>query len=508
MTLVREYESVAGFVATASPAGLEQLAAHADVRAVDLDEVGWGALDESVSQIRADVIHNRGIIGSGTVIAILDTGVDSTHPDIADAVIDEECFCSRPHCCPNGGDRQSGPGAAATRNDHGMNVAGIALSRGHISPIGVAPGAQLVSIKVLDDTTFGVLSDWLLALDWIAINRPDVRVINMSMQTSTVYHSACDSSGAFNMMLSDLVERLYHRGTLLFAAAGNTSRGQSPSIDAIASPACIRRVVAVGAVDDDDGVAGFSDSAAILDLLAPGVEIVSDGVGNRTSQLSGTSMAAPHATGVAALLYSANPSAGAGLIESAMKVGVVVTDQRNNLAFPRIDAVTAFNAVSHRTEFLLGGGATDTDCLLRWNFLPPSIARDGARPFAACSDNDPSCDQDTIEGQCTFALDLCFRSPDPRLPRCSVGEPLLGYELTWPRSDGPGNAPANAESIIQALPAFPVTSTEVCTVPFPYVVTRPPGATGRGIDAIRLAVRTATRRDYDRVSLICNPPGQ
>ena len=503
--LVRAYESVGGFLASVTPAGLGQLGAHPEVAAVDLDEVGGVALSSSASQIRADVIHERGITGDGVVIAILDTGVDASHPDIGDALIDEECFCSyQGACCPNRSTRQSGTGAAQTRNDHGMNVAGIALSRGRIAPLGIAPGAQLVSVKVLSDSGRGRLSDWVAALDWILSKRKDVKVVNMSLQSGTVYRTACDSDGATNMLFSALIDALYARGTLLFAAAGNNASDES--IHAITAPACIHHAVAVGAVNDDDEVADFSDSAALVDLLAPGVNILSDGVQGRTSRLSGTSMAVPHAAGVAALLYSANPSAGAPLVEGALKLGgVPVVDERNGLTFPRIDAVNAFDAVASSAGSLLGGGAAETDCLLQWRFVPPSIVWNGPLPAAVCTDNDPSCDADTIEGQCTFQLSLCFNTRDARVSDCEVDEPLVGYDLTWPRPDGPGSASANARALARALPSFPLDGS-TCTAPFAYVVSRPPGTARRGIDAIRLAVRTPTRRDYDRVSLICSPP--
>lgn len=506
LSVTREYNMVPGFAAHASTQGLAQLAQHPDVLRVDLDGEGGGGLAVSVPQIRADRARARGITGAGAVIAVLDTGVDAAHPDLHDGLIHEECFCSAT-CCPNGSARQSGPGSAASRSAHGVHVAGIALSRGRVSSVGVAPAARLVALRVLDDNNRGLLSDWIAGLDWLASEGPSlgVRIVNMSLVSDELYSGTCDQAGAANLLFADLIEQLYAfpRSTLVFAAAGNNYRANS-----MTAPACIARAVAVGAVDAKDQVAAFSNGGAALDLLAPGVNVISDASGGDLATMSGTSMAAPHAAGTAALLLSALPAATAQAIETALRsTGVPVVDHRNGLTVPRVEALAALNAIDTGNPLVRGGGSRASDCLLEWNFLPPDIVRDGPLPVATCPDNDPVCDADTIDGQCTFRIRLCFNTIDPRMPACPVAEPISWYTLSSPRTDAPpGDAERqNAANLTGAIPAVPITGP-VCGEAFPFVVPRPADGDRRGFDEIRLAVLTETRSDYDRVRLICAPP--
>lgn len=517
------YETVPGFAGRVSAAGLERLAASPDVLRVDLDPVGSAAAEagvaaeDGVTQIRADRVQARGITGIGSTIAVIDTGVEADHPDIADALVHEECFCSggrlddrrRPPCCPDGTARASGPGSAASLNGHGTHVTGIALSRGRIAPVGVAPGAQLVAIRVLDDTNQGLVSDWIAALDWLAAERPDVRVINMSLVSDALYagdcgHACGDAPGcAANLLLADAIEQLWSDGAVVFAAAGNDGR-----VGVMTAPACIARAVAVGAVDAGDQVAAFSNTSPDLELLAPGVGILSDGVDGGLAIMSGTSMATPHAAGAAALLLSARPGLGAAEVEALLDAGgVAVRDPRTQQMTPRVDAFAALRAALRGAELERGGGSRATDCLLEWNFVPPAIVQHRGWPLAACTDNDPLCDADHELGRCTFVFSPCFNMRDPVLRQCPVDEPLLSFDVTSPRVDAPPGSleRINVDYLASALPDFPFAGSDTCSAPIPFVVERP-RADAAGIAHIRMAVATATRRDYDHLVLECLPP--
>jgi hypothetical protein len=555
----RAFEVLPGFAAVVSASGLERLSAHPEVVRVDVDAEGSGGLAVSVPQIGADRVHARGITGKGAVVAVLDTGVDSDHPDLADALIHEECFCSG-SCCPDGTSRQSGSGSAESRHDHGVHVSGIVLSRGRVSAPGVAPGASLIAVRVLNDQNRGSLSDWIAGLDWIAANRRDVRVVNMSLVSDALFAGDCDESDALNILFAKAIDLLYQNGTLVFAAAGNNARP-----DKLTSPACIRNAISVSSVTSDDEIAFIGNSGPNLNLLAPGVDIESDAAGGGLIVLSGTSMASPHASGAAALLFSAQPGASASLVESVMTAtGVPIRDVRNDRVTPRVAALAALTELDNSAEMLRGGGSEDTDCLLEWNFIPPSIARDFPHGVAVCTDGDPSCDADGEEGRCTFELSLCFNMTDPRLPRCEPTEPLGSYEATvtsalvcagdcdgdlavsvdeligavgialgtqplstCPAADVDGNGLVEASDLVaivgnglvgchamkdlnaytfaDLLPSFPIAGTRICSVPLPIVVMRPPGSEARGLGAVRMNVRSESRRDYDRIVLICEP---
>lgn len=518
LRVLHSYAAVSGFVAIASPSALKALAVHPHVRLVDLAARGGGALTRSVPQIRGDRVHARGLEGDGIVIAVLDTGVDADHPDVRGALVHEECFClgccpeDDPDacfrgCCPDGTTRSSGPGSARSLHFHGPHVTGIALSRGRVSGVGTAPGSRLVSVRVLGDDNCGFLADWIAGLDWIVANRPDIRVVNMSLASGLSFEGDCGSQCpeeelcAENMLFAEVIGQLRARGTPVFVASGNGGESRE-----LSSPACVDSAIAVGSVTSGDAVAGSSNSSAGLDLLAPGVAIVSDDANGGTTVRSGTSMATPHVAGLAAVLLAAEPGTPIARLEQVLEeTGVPIFDPRNGLTFPRIDALAAMNAITTKGELQRGGGSRGTDCLLEWNFVPPDVAQRGGRS-GYCTDGDPLCDSDVASGQCTFFLSLCFNVPDPALGQCAVDEPISRLQVAAPSLAAPTGSieQENAEVLHHALPSFPIEAPGVCSPAFPVVVPRTGGADGR-VD-LRLTAHTATRADYDRFSLRCGAP--
>ena len=345
------------FAAEVTAAELERLKSDPRVKAVEPDTGGGGALRQSVPLIGADVVRAGGYDGTGIVVAVLDTGIDRYHPAFAGRLIGEQCFCRNfdgTGCCPNGDTEQAGQGAAQDENGHGSNVSGIVAANGETSPPGVAPGAQLVVVRVMDRfNRFDSLTQIYRGLEWILEQRPDVRVINMSLGTAMRYTpSACGASAAA-AGLQPLVAELRRRGVLITASSGNEG-----TINGITLPACMQDVIAVGATYDTvgtfgaatcseqvttaDQVACFTNSSESLDLLAPGARITSAGLGGGESTYVGTSMAAPHVAGTIALILQVNPFLKADQLEQLLKLtGKPVIDTRNALKFPRIDAAAA-----------------------------------------------------------------------------------------------------------------------------------------------------------------------
>jgi subtilisin family serine protease len=503
------YSEVAGFAAMVTARGLDSLAENPDVLEVGLDAEGGGELAVSVPQIHADRVRERGVTGGGATIAILDTGVQTDHPDLEGAVVHEECFCSgatpSQACCPGRTARASGPGSARSLHVHGIHVAGIALSRGKVSSFGVAPSARLVSVRVLNDQNRGQLSDWVAGLDWVLAERPDVRAVNMSLASDVLSADGCEIECrgqplcALNLLFASAIDALRARGTLVFVASGN-----SGATATLASPACVSNAISVGAVDAQDRVARFSNgvfsnSAPGLDLLAPGVNIVSDGPDGGLATLEGTSMATPHATGTAALLLSAKPGASYDEILDGMRsTGLPVTDARNGVTVPRVDAVAAFRQIVRVPELVRGGGARRNDCLLEWSFVPNDVVAGDTRPLASCRDGDLLCDADGTEGQCTFLVSLCFNVPDPLLPECDTGEIIGSLRVDMPSADAAAGTieAVNREHLEHSLPLLPIEASSVCGVAFPFVVPRGPAY-------LSAVASTDTRHDYDRIRLLC-----
>ena len=341
--------------------GIEALSRDPRVKAVAIDEGGGAALLESVPLVGGDLAAALGFDGTGATVAVIDSGIESTHPALAGAVADEQCFCENPDgtgCCKGGGAASDGSGSAADDNGHGTHVAGIVASNGTSpAPPGLAPAARLVAVKVLNaEAKFRSFTEIYRALEWVATSHPEVRVINMSLGSFALYSPEECAANAIALGLTPIVELLRSRGVVITVASGNQGSTTSMTL-----PACMDGVLAVGAVYDAPGdydticsvtgaaadqVACFTNSNATLDLLAPGAPIVSAWRRGLARPLHGTSMAAPHVAAIAAMMLQA--SGGALTVEQIEQIltatGKPVLDSRTGLTTPRVDAAAALSA--------------------------------------------------------------------------------------------------------------------------------------------------------------------
>jgi subtilisin family serine protease len=318
--------------------------------------------------INAPALERYGFTGAGVQIALLDSGVQLSHPDVGTAVIAEQCFCNDLGlgCCPNGNTTQSGAGSAQDDHGHGTNVAGILTSDGVQSPLGVAPDAQLIAIKVLDaNNSFCCTSDVIAGLDWLLTNRPDVDLVNMSLGTSALFTGNCDSANPGTLAFADAVDALHANGVLLVASAGNQS-----SSTRMSAPACLSNVISTAAVWDanvgpqfipdvgptgdgcndltttKDKITCFSNHNSATELFAPGAPITSAGLIGSTSTYFGTSQSAPMVTGCLADLIEAAPTATAAQRLAAITTSPKqITDARNGITHPRLDCRSALQVL-------------------------------------------------------------------------------------------------------------------------------------------------------------------
>ena len=354
--VTRRYQTVPGLVGVVTPQGLESLRRNPDVQAVALDMPIQALDSESAALIRADRVWNDlGLTGAGVNVAVVDTGVDRAHPDLADHIVAQHCF-SIASCPPSGADESED---AQDENGHGTHVAGIITSRGAASPRGIAPDAGLVAVRVMDKNASGWNSDVIAGIDWVVANQAqfNIKAINLSLGAGR-YADVCDAQDANTMLQASALEAARQAGIVTFAASGNEGL-----TNGMVAPACISSVVSVGAVYDAnlgaatwppcsdanataDQVTCFSDSSSTLDLLAPGAVIVSTALDGGQVSKSGTSMASPHAAAVSALMLQAYPSLAPAEIESALeRTGVPITDRRTGRVTPRIDALAAVTRV-------------------------------------------------------------------------------------------------------------------------------------------------------------------
>ncbi|WHI51951.1 S8 family serine peptidase [Microbulbifer sp. MLAF003] len=288
--------------ATARVDQLPAIAAMPEVRAVTRDRQVRAFQAGSLQQVRAPEVwairdaQDRAVEGQGTSIAIIDTGIDYTHEDLGG------CFGNG--CRVVGGyDFVNDDSDPMDDDSHGTMVAGVAAA--------VAPAAKLYAYKVLNNYGFGSESNIIAAIE--AALDPDgnpqtddaVDVINLSL----------GGAGGNNSVLSVAANNAMRAGVVVVAAAGN----DGPFLNSIGSPGSAEEIVTVGAVDGAGNLADFSSRGMFgtsLDLssnsvkpemLAPGVDITSANLGGGFQTGSGTSFAAPHVAGAAALLRQLHP---------------------------------------------------------------------------------------------------------------------------------------------------------------------------------------------------------
>ena len=239
-----------------------------------------------VLQINAPEIWARGEKGAGTVIAILDTGIDTTHPDLADRIIDGRNFTDE-------GNRDD----ITDRNGHGTHVAGtISAIENGSGVVGVAPEAKLLICKVLNRQGSGgykgITNAIKWATKWKGPNGERVRVMNMSL--GGPHHDPSQ----YNAILEACA-----KGIVICVASGNEGDSDENTME-YGYPALYNECVTVSACDEKKDLAYFSSNSRQVDVIASGVDVLSTYPTGQYAVLSGTSMATPHVTGALALIIN------------------------------------------------------------------------------------------------------------------------------------------------------------------------------------------------------------
>jgi subtilisin family serine protease len=377
--LRRRFAFVNAIAARIDRDALERLQQDPDVAYIQLDGEGRGALKEAVPAIGADKVHDMlHITGKGVTVAVLDTGADTTHPDLKDAIVGQHCFTQ--FDCQGANESNS----AEDDQGHGSNVAGIVASRGIVSSPGFAPGASLVPVKINDANDSGRTSDWVSGFDWVFDNLAmlHVNLVNASICTTALYADAA-SCDAGEPALAKATKNLIDAGVTVFSASGNLGMK-----DQLSAPACNTGVVAVAATYDSnvgeqpegggtyaqkwgsavancadkttdfDQITCFSNTPKRVDVVAPGAPIISDGLNGKTEVYRGTSQASPAAAGVAALMLECNPKLKPAEILATLKsTGVPRMDPKNGNTFPSIRAMPAVQSACPSVGGAAGGGA-------------------------------------------------------------------------------------------------------------------------------------------------------
>lgn len=317
-----------GYSARMSPSAAARVARDSRVLAVEPDlpvtierKPGGGSPPPQPAQIVPTGISRINGLTSGPVdvdVAVIDTGIQPNHPDL-NVVGGKNC--------------QSGS-SWADGHGHGTHVAGtIAALNNGIGVVGVAPGARLWAVRVLNDRGSGTTSTVLCGVDWVAANSSTIEVANMSLGGSGTDPADgqvgnCSTGNAYH----DSVCRTVAAGVTMVVAAGNSAADAATSV-----PAAFDDVITVSALADSDGLSGggswtgtcrsdqedtladFSNYGADVDLIAPGVCILSTYKGSSYATMSGTSMASPHVAGAAAVYKASHAGASPAQVKAALQ---------------------------------------------------------------------------------------------------------------------------------------------------------------------------------------------
>lgn len=319
-------------------ADIEALSKQEDVEQIWPDLPVHTCLNVSVPHIQAPQVWGKGIKGTGIKVAVVDTGIDAAHPDFTGRIMATANFV--------GADN-----SAHDDNGHGTHVAGIVAGSGagaNGKYVGVAPEANLYVAKVLDARGGGSMSGVMAGIEWAVLDQR-VQVINLSLGGST----NCDGTDALSTLCDEAVRQA---DVVMCVAAGNAG----PGSQTIGSPGCARYAITVGAIDDSERMADFSsrgptaDGRVKPDIVYPGVGIVAAQSAGTTLgpvveegyvSCNGTSMATPHAAGVAALMLQAKPTLTAEQVKTKMLFGAVdIGALPNEQGVGRGDASQAYEA--------------------------------------------------------------------------------------------------------------------------------------------------------------------
>ena len=329
-----------GFAGVIPAARLAQLKADPRVRYVAPDREASLAVQQAPTGVRrvgasTDAVRQTlANDGAGVGVAVIDSGIELNHPDLKATINGKPALVSGKSCIAG----------ARTANDdhgHGTHVAGsIAARENGAGVVGVAPGATLYAVKVIDRNGYGTTSHAICGIDWVTANaaRYNIKVANISLRYDGWDDGNCGRSN--NDPLHQAICRSISTAKVTYvAAAGNDS-----SDAAYATPAAYSEVIAASALGDWDGQPGgdsfpsWSNFGGAVDIAGPGVDIYSTARGGGYTYMSGTSMASPHVAGAAALYLSTNPTATPAQVLTALRATGECADDTATTAGPRFES--------------------------------------------------------------------------------------------------------------------------------------------------------------------------
>ena len=321
-----------GMAVRLKPAQLEQLQRDPSVERIEAEQVygigarptkggttttvpqivPWGITKTQASQSYTLAGNGTGAV-AGVRAYVIDTGIDTANADL-----------NRIGLVNFVGDRKN-----TDCNGHGTHVAGtMAAYDNTIDVVGMAPGVMTYGVKVLDCNGSGTTTSVIKGIDWVAANAIKPAVANMSL------------GGGVSQLLDDAVRAAAAKGIVFSIAAGNSAANACTSSPARVGGGTTPGVLVVAATDSSDAEASFSNYGSCVDIWAPGVSIPSLKIGGGLATMSGTSMAAPHVGGAAALLYGRYPTTAYDSVTTTLRQMAVTpgTLSKDGRAITRLNA--------------------------------------------------------------------------------------------------------------------------------------------------------------------------
>jgi len=361
-----------------SEAALRALAARPGVRAVHPDRLYQHALAQSLPLMAQSVPAGAGLRGAGSTVAVIDDGINLTHPDFGGCTAVATPASCRIAAAQTFVANPSGGSA------HGSNVAAIV--------IGVAPDARVASLDVFSAS--GALTSSILnAINWAIAQRDGLNIVALNMSLGDATHQPEPCGDPVTNPFATAIANARSAGISVVVAAGNNAYNNGTFSLGLSRPACTPGAISVGAVYDSalggltwssgqpsqctdastaaNQVACFSNSASYLSMLAPGALINAGGF-----SFGGTSQAAPHVAGALAVLRAAFPEQTLAAVEAQLSAnGTALTDPRSGLSSPGLNlqaTATSLAASSADVPTLPEWGLLMLAGLLLWRGLRPN----------------------------------------------------------------------------------------------------------------------------------------
>ncbi len=409
-----EYDNINGFSGNITKKGLKKLIEDPSVESITLDKFATVSLEQSIPIINSDDVWNLSlnginITGKGVSVCVLDTGINYSHPNLGNCSTAEFLAGSCKKVpfgfdfANNDNDPMDDHYHPVSGHSHGSHCSGI-IASDHNTYRGVAPDTKILAIKVCYNSGGCALGDIAQGVDWCISNKNTYNVSAISISIGTKdFHSStyCDN---YFPALSNAINTAHASGIPVFISSGNEL-----DKDEISFPSCVTNATAIGAVDDSDNDASFSNFAPILNFFAPGVSIISTVRGGSFglfASKSGTSMATPHVSGAAALITSFKRLEGNNITPEELIEALNQTGKPINISGvirPRIDILAALayvdesgpdilikgNAETNKESYLYNVTIVDvnniSDCWISWENINYSMTKIGEGRKVVCS---------------------------------------------------------------------------------------------------------------------------